>query len=455
MSHCICQDKCKNSDECSCHGLSRDEAYMISGLDSVNQAGYKYKSLNKKLASAVFECNSQCKCTVRCLNRVVQNGIKHCLQVFKTPNRGWGLRCLHDIPPGSFICLYAGEIIDFDTVNESDRINDYIAALDYIEEGRRPKRDFDTASDADSVLDSDSSSSEELSSCEGISNSSIIDDLSDIDETPIENESTPLVEGEKEKEKEKDEEEEENKPNCSNNNQTNGKAIDQQSTSMKPDDSPNSCTILLNDSSKRSIETEDEISMDITKRSKKEDEPVPIIDLEEELINEVLNSQALDNDDVIIDFDSMDQSRISSSREGEHGTTIDGSNENHDSYSNTINGNGHSGGIYEIDDMDDDNPESVPVILQHLEMTHSLSIDGARFGNVGRFLNHSCEPNCRIRNVFVENHDYRFPRLAFFSNRLIQAYEELTWDYRYPPDIPYSDSKICLCGSRLCRGRIY
>lgn len=32
------------------------------------------------------------------------------LQVFKTHNRGWGIRCLNDVPQGSFICIYAGTI---------------------------------------------------------------------------------------------------------------------------------------------------------------------------------------------------------------------------------------------------------------------------------------------------------------------------------------------------------
>lgn len=33
-------------------------------------------------------------------------------QVFRTPEqKGWGLRTLEDIPKGSFICEYAGEVI--------------------------------------------------------------------------------------------------------------------------------------------------------------------------------------------------------------------------------------------------------------------------------------------------------------------------------------------------------
>jgi len=37
----------------------------------------------------IFECNSKCKCDSECPNRVVQNGTKCKLAVFKTENRGW------------------------------------------------------------------------------------------------------------------------------------------------------------------------------------------------------------------------------------------------------------------------------------------------------------------------------------------------------------------------------
>lgn len=40
------------------------------------------------------------------------------LQVFKTHNRGWGIRCLNDIPQGTFICIYAGTLHREQTANE-------------------------------------------------------------------------------------------------------------------------------------------------------------------------------------------------------------------------------------------------------------------------------------------------------------------------------------------------
>jgi len=32
--------------------------------------------------------------------------------------RGWGLRCLNDIPAGGFICIYAGQLLNDEGANE-------------------------------------------------------------------------------------------------------------------------------------------------------------------------------------------------------------------------------------------------------------------------------------------------------------------------------------------------
>lgn len=63
-------------------------------------------------------CCFRCKCAATCLNRVVQNPLQHKLQVFKTVNRGWGIRCINDIPQGAFICIYAGALLTDQMANE-------------------------------------------------------------------------------------------------------------------------------------------------------------------------------------------------------------------------------------------------------------------------------------------------------------------------------------------------
>jgi len=61
---------------------------------------------------AIFECNSDCCCTYKCSNRVVQLGIQISLQLFKSKNKGWGLMTLEELKKGQFVCEYVGEIIN-------------------------------------------------------------------------------------------------------------------------------------------------------------------------------------------------------------------------------------------------------------------------------------------------------------------------------------------------------
>uniref|UniRef100_A0A7N0TUU4 SET domain-containing protein n=2 Tax=Kalanchoe fedtschenkoi TaxID=63787 RepID=A0A7N0TUU4_KALFE len=64
----------------------------------------------------IKECWRKCQCSKHCGNRLVQRGISHKLQVFMTSGgKGWGLRTLVDLPKGTFVCEYVGEIL---TVSE-------------------------------------------------------------------------------------------------------------------------------------------------------------------------------------------------------------------------------------------------------------------------------------------------------------------------------------------------
>ncbi|XP_051118819.1 probable inactive histone-lysine N-methyltransferase SUVR1 isoform X2 [Andrographis paniculata] len=74
----------------------------------------------------IKECWWKCGCTMECGNRVVQRGITHKLQVFMTPGgKGWGLRTLEDLPKGTFVCEYVGEVLTnaelFDRVQKRSR----------------------------------------------------------------------------------------------------------------------------------------------------------------------------------------------------------------------------------------------------------------------------------------------------------------------------------------------
>ncbi|KAL9123606.1 MAG: hypothetical protein Q9217_006977, partial [Psora testacea] len=126
MLGCGCQKKygqpfgCVYLDYCSC---IEDSAVDNHGKKSfpygASEANYRCLRpayLNSR--NHIYECNSRCDCTERCKNRVVQHGRQVKLEIFKTKNRGWGLRCKDDLKQGQFIETYRGEII---TSEEADK----------------------------------------------------------------------------------------------------------------------------------------------------------------------------------------------------------------------------------------------------------------------------------------------------------------------------------------------
>ncbi|XP_058208260.1 histone-lysine N-methyltransferase, H3 lysine-9 specific SUVH5-like [Rhododendron vialii] len=89
-----------------------------------------------------------------------------------------------------------------------------------------------------------------------------------------------------------------------------------------------------------------------------------------------------------------------------------------------------------------------------------FTIDAAKFGNVGRFINHSCSPNLYAQNVLYDHDDKRMPHIMFFASKSIPPLRELTYDYNYKVDGVRDGNgdikrKDCYCGSRSCSGRLY
>lgn len=86
-----------------------------------------------------------------------------------------------------------------------------------------------------------------------------------------------------------------------------------------------------------------------------------------------------------------------------------------------------------------------------------IFIDPSQFGNIGRYINHSCEPNSIILPIRV---DSPIPKLAIFSCIDILPNMEITFDYG-TYNIKNSDlvgenvggnRKKCLCTSKKCNG---
>jgi histone-lysine N-methyltransferase SETD1 len=70
-------------------------------------------------------------------------------------------------------------------------------------------------------------------------------------------------------------------------------------------------------------------------------------------------------------------------------------------------------------------------------------IDGGVQGNIARFINHSCEPNCETR---IEER-----RVMIYAQKDIKKGDELTFDYKFRKN---SMREYCRCGSESCRGYI-
>ena len=81
-------------------------------------------------------------------------------------------------------------------------------------------------------------------------------------------------------------------------------------------------------------------------------------------------------------------------------------------------------------------------------LENKLVIDATRRGNSGRWINHSCAPNCQVEEegtkIFID------------ACRDIRPGEELTYDYNLQLGEPHTRAAQrahpCFCGTRRCRG---
>ncbi|CAN6459880.1 unnamed protein product [Victoria cruziana] len=80
-------------------------------------------------------------------------------------------------------------------------------------------------------------------------------------------------------------------------------------------------------------------------------------------------------------------------------------------------------------------------------------IDATKYGNVARFINHSCSPNLVNYQVLVESMDCQLAHIGLYASRAIAAGEELAYDYRYK--LLPGKGCPCHCGAANCRGRLY
>jgi len=305
---CKCENNCRDPSICDCRQLTINSTQIIPGQLRDESAGYEHKRLKDFLITGIYECNSKCSCGPSCCNRVVQQGIKVRLQIFKTLRRGWGVRTLHDIPKGAFLTIYAAEILTDSIATQDGHLHgdEYLADLDYIDVCENLKENYEAA--PQEVISSDEEGEEEKSEPE----------------------------------------------------------------SGKDDD-------------------DKEYRVHRSKLGKSH------------LSNCWRKSPRIQ---------SKQENKISKSK------------------------------------------GSFKSIREYYNECFSYTLDAKRAGNTGRYLNHSCSPNCFVQNVFVDTHDLRFPWVAFFAEKHIPAFSELTWDYNYEIGSVEGKKMLCYCMSSKCRGRL-
>lgn len=317
-SGCDCEDDCQTRPSCACHQLTEQafgtNAHHKGSVDLKCQ--YKWKRLLAPVSTGIFECNSYCGCSSKCLNRVVQNGIRFRLQVRRTLRRGFGVFTLDDIPAGAFIATYAAELLD-----DADQYGDcdmYFADLDYISAVEEQKNAMSDDEKSDEGVDVDEDSNG--NSCPRKKKKVIVESSSSDSEYSVE-EFMP-------------------------------RAITERTTTRYP------------------------------KRRR------------------AVSPQA---------------GRVAAAN----------------------NQRPRFRSLHEI-----------------LGETSDYTLDARMQGNIGRFFNHSCDPNAFVQNVFIESHDLRFPIVAFFAKRPIEADDEITWNYNYKMGSIEGRYLECTCGAPNCGGRI-
>ncbi|XP_020523670.1 histone-lysine N-methyltransferase ASHR3 [Amborella trichopoda] len=79
------------------------------------------------------------------------------------------------------------------------------------------------------------------------------------------------------------------------------------------------------------------------------------------------------------------------------------------------------------------------------EIKKDFTIDATFKGNASRFLNHSCNPNCKLEKWQADGET----RVGVFAFKNVEVGEPLTYDYRF---VHFGPKVKCCCGAANCQG---
>jgi hypothetical protein len=86
--------------------------------------------------------------------------------------------------------------------------------------------------------------------------------------------------------------------------------------------------------------------------------------------------------------------------------------------------------------------------LYAMQLNAKTYLDSRTKGAIGRFINHSCEPNCIIE-IWSNN---GVLHVGIFTIKEVAAGAELSFDYQWPPS--KRPPTVCNCGTPTCRGHL-
>nr|XP_057941717.1 histone-lysine N-methyltransferase SETDB1-B [Doryrhamphus excisus] len=477
---CDCTDGCQDKSKCSCHQLTLQATACTPGAQINPNAGYLNKRLEECLPTGIYECNKRCKCCSQmCTNRLVQHGLQVRLQLFKTQNKGWGIRCLDDVAKGSFVCIYAGKILtdDFADKEGLEMGDEYFANLDHIESVENFKEGYESeahCSDSEgSGVDmsrlkiqpsallagsfgrqakkDDSSGSSEDSNGEDDKDSKSEDESDSSDDTFVKDNyyssssvwRSYTTRGQAKGNKEGSQDDKDGTPVSAKG--------DEKSLSV-PEETVKSKVASWLTSQGMKKESGDGKSLVKPEAAKKQD----VTTLSDSDDVQTISSGSDDNKEkekppvgVVKKQVAVKSTRGIALKTG-HGmmvkTGTPGGGASQGGQGAKTGQTGQTGG------GGDSGHKNTRLFFDGEESCYI--IDAKLEGNLGRYLNHSCSPNLFVQNVFVDTHDLRFPWVAFFASKRIRAGTELTWDYNYEVGSVEGKVLLCCCGSTECRGRL-
>uniref|UniRef100_A0AAY5EAT3 [histone H3]-lysine(4) N-trimethyltransferase n=1 Tax=Electrophorus electricus TaxID=8005 RepID=A0AAY5EAT3_ELEEL len=466
---CDCTDGCQDKSKCSCHQLTLQATACTPGGQINYGAGYHYKRLEECLPTGIYECNKRCRCNPQmCTNRLVQHGLQVRLQLFKTQNKGWGIRCLDDVAKGSFVCIYAGKILTDDIADkEGQEMGDeYFANLDHIETVEKFKEGYESeahCSDSEgSGVDMKSNGDESDSS-----------DDTFVKDTPYSSSSVWRSYTTRRQAKGMKEGEEGATGGGAEDRKdglgtTGGGTEDRKPPPMPEESGKSKVASWL--TSQTTSATDAAVKTEGAGRAEKK-------------VREVMQGLLLSYSTPILLFPPVSRCRLPlASRAGCDDAVRQRRPVNSKSSKNSCDLDhfyrcslfsffpavvkrqvavkstrgialkaSHSL-MVKAGSVGDSGPKSTRQFFDGEE--NCYIIDAKLEGNLGRYLNHSCSPNLFVQNVFVDTHDLRFPWVAFFASKRIRAGTELTWDYNYEVGSVEGKELLCCCGSTECRGRL-